>query len=95
MSAFEASQHAEVIDDGQPVAPPTISIDLFGRQYPLMHGAASYVASAPEVGSVILAIGHPGFTAGFYMGLSANSARTTAAWLLSAADDLDGGAGKQ
>ena len=79
---------------GDPLAPPVVSVDMFGRTYPLMHGAGTFVGTEPG-GYVLLGIGHHEMNAGMFMGLSADSARAVATWLLASADELDGGPSRQ
>jgi hypothetical protein len=49
------------------------------------------VAAAAEYGCVVLALGHPGFEAGFFMGLTPAGARDVARWLAGCADEIDAG----
>lgn len=85
------SSEGEVLKCGEPTFPPVVSVDLYARQYPLMHVEAVYVLPAPEFGGVALALAHPQFRSGMFMGLSPDLARTVAAWLVAGANAIDGG----
>lgn len=79
----------EHVDGGKPLAPAAITLPMFGRDYPLAHGAAVLVICDAERRCATLAIGHPDFHAGLFMGLSPDGARNVARWLLESADELD------
>ncbi len=85
----------EQIEGGEPTFPPVITLPVFDRDCPLIHAGAIIVTSSTEHRGVVLAVAHPGFSTGFFMGMTPADARSTATWLLSAADDIDGGSGKQ
>lgn len=84
----------EIITAGEPGGDPIISLPMFGREYPLMHGGAIFVGSNGD-SYLSVAIGHPELRAGLYMGLSPEQARSVAAWLLAGAAALDPGRGVQ
>lgn len=89
-----ASQRCEFIEGGPPTFPPVITVEMFGREFPLMHGATVLVQPVEEFDGIILALGHPQMEAGLFLGVSPDLARNIAAWLLNAAN-MDGGKGKQ
>lgn len=80
---------------GEPSFPPVVAIPIFGREFPLMHGESIVVQGVSEEGGVIVAITHSEMESGLFLGVSPALARSIATWLLSAADDIDGGATKQ
>lgn len=90
-----SSGEGEVLRGNQPTFPPVVSVDLYERQYPLMHAERVYVLATPDHSGVTLALAHPEFAAGMFMGLSPDLARAVAAWLIGAANDIDGGRGAQ
>ena len=85
----------EEIIGGEPTFPPVIKLDIFERSYPMMHGATIYVQAVDEYNGIVVGVAHPEMRAGLYLGVSPEMARNIAAWLLSSADILDGGRGKQ
>lgn len=85
----------EIVEGGKPTFPSVVTIDMFGREYPLMHGSTAYVQAVDEYHGIILALCHPEMKAGMFLGVSPDFARNVATWLLSAADHIDGGRGKQ
>ena len=88
-------REAHEIDGGQPTMEPVLHLDMFGKQYPVAHGGGVWCGANNANNGVILAIGHPQFAFGFFMGLQPDQARQVAAWLTGAADAVDGGRGEQ
>ena len=89
------SNGREFIDGGAPLFPSVITIDLFDREFPLMHGSSVYVQPVLEFSGVVVALGHPEMQHGLFLGVSPDLARSIAAWLLNAANAIDGGRGAQ
>lgn len=85
----------EIIIGGTPDIESVITLPMFGRDYPLMHGAAAYVAQDAGGSAVLVAIGHPDLKAGLFLAFSADQARSVAAWLLAASAAVDEGRGVQ
>jgi len=86
----------EHVEGGLPVAPPVLGFPLFGQErFPAIHVSTAWVAFLPDFGVVGLCLARPDVTPAHYLGLTADQARAVAAWLLNAADDVDGGAAKQ
>lgn len=89
MNVLEERQTIEMVDGGNPRFPPVLSLPMFERDFALMHAGSIYAGSSIVNRGVIVAIGHPGFEHGFYMGLQPEHARQLATWLNSAAKEIE------
>lgn len=85
-----APREPELIAGGLPRCPEHILMDMGAGDYPLVHAEKVAVMSAPEFAAVVIGISRSDFAHGFFMGMSPDQARSTAAWLRTSADEIDG-----
>ncbi|SDA15129.1 hypothetical protein [Sphingomonas sp. NFR15] len=79
----------EVINAGAPVANPVVTAECFGREFPFLHAASIVVRPSADLTATEICIAHPAFAVGLFLGLSAESARDVARWLIAAAAEVD------
>lgn len=79
----------EVILAGAPTAKPVVTAECFGREVPFLHAASIVVRPSADRATAEICIAHPEFAVGLFMGLSAESARDVARWLVAAAAEVD------
>lgn len=72
---------------------PVIAMEVAGQRTPLMHMGHIFVQAVEHQGkrAVVLGMSHPEMENGYFVAHTADQARNVAAWLLGAANDLDGG----